>query len=282
MSDPIRTAVVSHPSAAGEREATIEALLLGGLDRYFASDYEQAIDVWSRVLFIDRGHARARAYIERARSALAEQHRESEELVHSGIAAFERGDRETARRLLSSAVARGGAHDVALAFLARINRVSPARAEVNSLPLPEVGQAVSLERPTPRRTIAKFLTATLAVCAGCAAAYLLTSSLDSIQSFVPSATESPASARAPFATPPAPLIVPRSSEGALDRARALFASGRLYDALRTLELVRPTDPLWADANRLKADIQRVLLADPSVPGSAQSLVSGPVADDAGR
>ena len=39
------------------------------------ADYEQAIHVWTRVLFLDRGHARARAYIERARSALAERQR---------------------------------------------------------------------------------------------------------------------------------------------------------------------------------------------------------------
>ena len=29
----------------------------------------------------------------------------------------------------------------------------------------------------------------------------------------------------------------------MDRARALFASGRLYDALRAIDLVRPTDPV---------------------------------------
>ena len=47
---------------------------------------------------------------------------------------------------------------------------------------------------------------------------------------------------------------------AMDRARALFASGRLYDALRAVDLVRPTDPLRADADKLKAAIQRELLA----------------------
>jgi len=42
----------------------------------------------------------------------------------------------------------------------------------------------------------------------------------------------------------------------LERARALFASGRLYDALRAADLVRPADPLRQDADRLKAEIQR--------------------------
>ena len=66
-----------------------------------------------------------------------------------------------------------------------------------------------------------------------------------------------------------PLIVPRSSETALERGRALFESGRPYDALRAVELVRPTDPLRADADKLKAAIQRELLAFQTSPGGAE-------------
>ena len=47
-----------------------------------------AINVWTRALFFDRSHARARAYIDRARSALAERQREAEELLQGGAAAF--------------------------------------------------------------------------------------------------------------------------------------------------------------------------------------------------
>ena len=53
---------------------------------------------------------------------MAEQQRESEELLHNGIAAFERGEMDAARQLLNAAVQRGGAHEVALAFLTRIDR----------------------------------------------------------------------------------------------------------------------------------------------------------------
>src|SRR5512144_3115417 len=98
-----------------DRTARIEELLLAGLDYYFAGEHERAINVWTRVLFLDRGHARARAYIERARSALAERQRESEELIQRGMAAFDQGDSAGARELLSAAIARGGPHDVAFA-----------------------------------------------------------------------------------------------------------------------------------------------------------------------
>ena len=107
---PIRFAPTPHaPNDAGsasDRDAKIEQLLLVGLDHYFAAHYEHAINVWTRALFLDRSHARARAYIERARSALAERQRESEELLQNGVAAFSRGDGDEARRLLQAAIDR--------------------------------------------------------------------------------------------------------------------------------------------------------------------------------
>src|SRR3954449_13256300 len=103
MSDPLRTdgsRAHADDVSAADRDAKIEQLLLVGLDHYFAARYELAINVWTRALFIDRSHPRARAYIDRARSALAERQRESEELLQNGVAAFQRGDADEARRLL--------------------------------------------------------------------------------------------------------------------------------------------------------------------------------------
>src|ERR1700752_3498273 len=106
MSDPLRTdsSLPAGKAGEGDREARIEQLLLSGLDHYFAGHYEQAINVWTRVVFLERGHSRARAYIERARSAMAERQRESEELLHRGVAAYNAGDVEGARDLLTRAV----------------------------------------------------------------------------------------------------------------------------------------------------------------------------------
>src|SRR5215472_19353812 len=102
------TAHAENVASAADRDAKIEELLLTGLDHYFAAQYQQAINVWTRALFLDRNHARARAYIERARGALAERQRESEELLRNGVAAFDRGDVDEARQLLQAAIARGG------------------------------------------------------------------------------------------------------------------------------------------------------------------------------
>src|ERR671912_2687443 len=122
--DPVRSEKsASDPLSHAQRDARIEQLLLTGLDHYFAGDYEEAINLWTRVLFLDRHHDRARAYIDRARSAQAERQRQSEALVHQGLDAFDRGDVEQARKLLSDALARGASHDLALGVLGRIDRL---------------------------------------------------------------------------------------------------------------------------------------------------------------
>src|ERR1051325_1754769 len=107
MPDPLR----DHDSitaSAPERESRIEELLLAGLDHYFSGQHELAINVWTRVLFLDRSHARARAYIERARTAVAG------------------GEASDARRLLNSAVERGARPEEAQAVLERLDRLLPA------------------------------------------------------------------------------------------------------------------------------------------------------------
>jgi tetratricopeptide (TPR) repeat protein len=272
MSDPLRADPANDHSTASQgdadRDAKIESLLLSGLDHYFSSDYAQAIDIWTRALFLDRQHARARAYIERARSALAEQQRESDELLHNGVAAFERGEIEAARQLLNAAVQRGGAHDVALAFLTRIDRISAAAPAAQS---PTSAPARVQFRPTtvvvqPHRS--PWIAAIIAV-AVLATGGLAVTSWDRVRESMPFLSAGPDTELAPVRTVPDPVVIPRSSEMAIERARSLFASGRLYDALRAIDLVRATDPLRADADKLKADIQRELLAHQTSPGGAE-------------
>lgn len=135
MSEPSSTDVTRAHDAAVDaaRDAKIEQLLLAGLDHYFAGRYDQAIDVWSRAFFFDRTHPRARAYIERARSALAERQRELEELLQQGVAAFDRGEAAEARRLLTAAIDRGAPAEEALAVLGRLDRLEIGAQPANSL-----------------------------------------------------------------------------------------------------------------------------------------------------
>ena len=102
--------------------------MLAGLDHYFAGQYDHAINVWTRALFFDRSHARARAYIERARRAQAERQRESEELLHNGTVAYRSGNVIEARRLLQAALDAGAPLELAFPMLERLNQIEPMPA----------------------------------------------------------------------------------------------------------------------------------------------------------
>jgi hypothetical protein len=73
-------------------------------------------------------------------------------------------------------------------------------------------------------------------------------------------------AELPVAAPPVEprpaerLPVLRASELLLERARYLYGSGDLRGALRLLQDVDLADPLRPEADRLRASVQRALLA----------------------
>jgi tetratricopeptide (TPR) repeat protein len=260
MSDPLRTeSSRTLDELNSDRDAKIERLLLAGLDHYFAAEYEQAINIWTRALFLDRGHARARAYIERARSALAEEQRQSEELLHSGLAAFDRGEADEARRLLKAAVVGGAPADEALSVLERLDRLQPA-----SPPLPAATEARRLRERTaspepaavPRAARRAAAWRALGVVSLVSVAALILWGRATWPDFrLPRA----APAAPPLATPDALLPAPTLSETAFARARALSARGHFHDALTTLDRIRPTDPEKADADQLRAALQRQLI-----------------------
>lgn len=265
MAEPIPSGQrPAEAQTSAEDDARIELLLVTGLDHYFAGEFESAVNLWTRVLFLDRTHDRARAYIDRARSAQAEQHRVSEGLVHQGLEAFDRGEVVRARALLSDALDQGASHDIALGVLGRIERldVSPARAaDVSS-------------RLTRRRAPRRHATATVAgadrrhgvgvwiglvsVVMAIGAVALYYDAPVTITGLWPA---TPAAERPVAATvTPVPLTMPLPSETYLAQARAYFAGGKLRDALRALDRVPAGDLLQRDADRLRADIQRELLA----------------------
>jgi hypothetical protein len=59
---------------------------------------------------------------------------------------------------------------------------------------------------------------------------------------------------------PPPVAPPTTTEVYVSRGRRLFETGRLRDAMIELERVPAGDPLRAEADRLRASIQRELLA----------------------
>jgi len=241
------------PMAEAERHSRIEELLLEGLDYYFAGQYERAITVWTRVAFLERGHGRARAYIERARSAQAEQQRQSEELLHAGVAAYHAGELQAARDLLTRSVEEGGPHETALVYLERLGRAESVPMPIGDTP--PIPRRVRGHDPTPMPRIASGWTPTLLASAAVVAAVALLSL--PVRSFL---VRLPVSAVPATVPQQSRLPIAHDAGRQVARARAIYRDGRPYDALRLLEQVASTDEVAAEANALRAEIQRVLLA----------------------
>ena len=244
------------------REPRLRALLTG-LDHYFAGDYEEAINLWTRVLFLDRHHDRARAYIERARSAQAERQREAEALMHQGLDAFAAGDVERARQLVGEGLAMGASRDLALGVLDRIERLGPVPVPP-VVPLRKLRVARREDEPVTaaqrpehgRLRTASVLLMFAALGAAAVAVWGVTLPDIGRWTLTREATRS-----APVIPPAAEsLPLPSASELYLSRGRALFQSGRLRDALVELDRVPVGDSGRPEADRLRAQIQRELLA----------------------
>lgn len=256
MSEPLRTISNAGPpdEADGvDRETRIEQLLLGGLDQYFAGQYEQAIDIWTRVAFLERRHRRARAYIDRARSALAERQRESEELLHRGVAEYRSGRLQAARELLTRAVDTDGPSDTALVFLQHLGRLQPSPSPIvasSGFGSAEAPGVTPL--PTTRSTWVVTSLASVAV-----AAIILVAARP-IASFV---ADLPVAGSVSAMQGEERLPIVRTSDMLLARARDLHVAGRPHEALRLLARIDPADPVGAEADRLRADVQSVLLVD---------------------
>jgi hypothetical protein len=263
--DPLRSEPGLPESLSDtERDARIEQLLLAGLDEYFAGQYEHAVNLWTRVLFLDRHHDRARAYIERARRAEAERQRETEATLQEGIAAFHGGDVERARKLIADALDRGAAREDAQGMLDRIERLgtgltAPRRRRLPTSP----ARTTEVTRPaaTSRRSGGRVAAVLLAAAAlGTLAVGLLGLRPLELASWPVLAPVSQQSRRPVSGIPTEPLPLAGPTDSYLARARVLAATGRLHDALDILDRVPIGDARYLEARALRVTVQQELLA----------------------
>jgi tetratricopeptide (TPR) repeat protein len=269
MADPKR--LDAPNSEAALRDSRTEALLVEGLDKYFAGHYEAAIHLWTRVLFLDRTHARARAYIDRARTTLAERQRQGEEMLQASHELLEQGRTADARHLLTEAVATSGDDDRASALrvkLERQERIDRADRDVRAggrrasdklrtrlAETPIAWRAPAAARGWLVLTLGALAVALVALATNAPVPEWLGSRSPSDQLAVTS-TES--------RWPP----VLSSADVALVRARNLYNRGRLAEALQALDRIDERSPQRSAADNLRIDIEQLLLAGgPDHPAS---------------
>jgi len=244
----------SQPDEAAVRAQQIESLLEEGLDRYFAARYEEAIHLWTRVLFFDRNHEKARAYIDRARKTVAEMQRHSDELLQTSRDLLEQGDTQAARRLLGEAAATS-ADDLQVAALRvrleRLERIEHVRA---------LGEQM-VDRPEPARSAEAWSWGRMpwiAVAGGLALVAVATVVAMAVLSSIES---QPIAGNGPVAVPAIDRVpVLSTGEVALVRARTAVARGRLSEALKELDRVALDSPDRPAADQLRIEVQQLLMA----------------------
>lgn len=257
MTESTRHDVARQAEGPLDADSRIDALLVDGLDHYFHGRYEDAINVWTRVLFLDRHHASARAYIERARGAVAERQRRQDETAQVIAQLIDAGRVSEARRQWQQLVSATGGDERTAALALRLDRLE------RSIGVPRISPA-ELPAPTPlwrqwatHRVRVREVAAVVIV----VAAVMLWAS--------PGARARLGLSQTPYVpapvTPALELVVPTSGEVAIVRARALHSRGRLAEALAVLDRIEPQQSNREAADRLKVEIQRVLLAAANEP-----------------
>jgi hypothetical protein len=264
MSDDAPSPLASPPAPSSppdDQAARIDQLLTAGLDEYFAGRYDGAVQVWSRVFFLDRTNARARAYIERARSAVAERQRVAEATAAAAVD-LHRGWAGDTRPSEPRPVAEAGVLVVSGALAARL------------APQP-VDQTERVPRLDPAATAASRRARIAHVLLVGAAGVLL---------FVAGYTVAERDRLAELVTGVASrrglAAKAGAAEVALHDAEQAFAARRYDDARRALARIPAGHPLRPAADVLLARIQRAwpivspMLAPHSPVGGAGAPVAG--------
>jgi hypothetical protein len=205
------------------------------------------------VLFIDRTHARARAYINRARTAQGERLRRADEMLHAAGDLLTRGDLDQARRLLANAEQASGADEKVAELWARLERVERTR---------QVSAAVSSVAIVDARPVRSWRWVGrigAQVVAAAAFAVLLASAIASpvVAEWLAGSGES--ASRRTAASASRPLEVLSAEDVALVRTRQLYARGRLAEALTVLDRVDGASGSREAVDQLRVEIQRWLL-----------------------
>jgi tetratricopeptide (TPR) repeat protein len=131
---------VSEPGS-GDLASRIAELKRQGQDLYSEGRYDEAIHVWTRILFFDRGNLEARRAIETARRDVAERQRRLDLEIGEADRRFVSGDVDGARELVRSVLAADASHTEAVALSAKLSalerRVEPTRESHSSPPVAE-------------------------------------------------------------------------------------------------------------------------------------------------
>jgi len=134
------------PQAGGDDQRKIEQYLADGDRAASAGNYQQAIDLWSRIFLIDVTNDEASSRIENAKAKRRENESKVEALLAAGEKALNSGDHATARDKFEEALRLDPGNLSAHEFMERITAAAPAPFET-----PFSAPSTRSETPAPMR-----------------------------------------------------------------------------------------------------------------------------------
>lgn len=106
----------------------IDQYLADGDRAFEGGDYQQAIDLWSRIFLIDVTNEVASERIERAKAKRREAEQQAEALIGEGVQAFERKDFDGARRVFANVLSIDPHNRTATDYMERLEEAGGAGA----------------------------------------------------------------------------------------------------------------------------------------------------------
>jgi tetratricopeptide (TPR) repeat protein len=262
------------PSSTVQSSSKIEELLRQGEELLRAGRYQQAIHVWTRILFLDRGNPTARDAIDTAKRALAERQRKLDVMVLDAAGELPDGDRRRARRILARVLAADPRHTEGRSLWEKLEAMD-LRGDAHSRPLttdPNGEPSAPLRKKTKRnktvrrrRSNAAASPLKMAAFLFCALCLLVLGGTylhlnwDILLSDDPFATSRPGGAEALDEQEVVPI--PSTDELRYYNGARLFAKGRYREALVELARVDRKSSVFETARGLMLRIEDRLLRD---------------------
>ncbi len=260
--------------ASGQPSSKIEELLRQGEKLLRAGRYQQAIHVWTRILFLDRGNPNACDAIDTAKRALAERQRKLDVMVLDAAGELPDGDRRRARRILARVLAADPRHTEGRSLWEKLEAMD-LRGDAQSRSLttdPNGESSVPLRRKTKRNKIVRgrrskaagspLKMAAFLFCALCLLVLggtYLHLNWDILVSDDPFVTSRPGGAEALDEQDVLPI--PSPDELLYYNGARLFAKGRYREALVVLARVDRKSGVFETARGLMLRIEDRLLRD---------------------
>lgn len=271
-SPSLEVADPEETSSLAELEPKIDALLRQGDHLVCSGRYQQAIHVWTRILFLDRGNRVAREAIEKAKRMLAERQREIDVMVLDAAQFASDGDRQKAKKLLDHVLSIDPRHTEGRTLWEKLDSLDRRREGSSSLTAePDTEVAPRPRRRTNRvgagtakrgKSLLPLKIAAFLFCAFCLLAlgglylHLNWDSLVGDSAFAASPREG-LDTLGERDIPPLPTL----SELHYFNGARLFSKGRYREALSELDRVERQSSVSEDARNLVLRIEERLLRD---------------------